>query len=269
MTAKDVRRQDEFRDRVRAASVHGEISACVLLISGCQDSETSLDVGSNGLFTKNLVDVWANGTFKGNYRQFHKRVQFKTSKEAKQRHSHNQNPNYYLVGNPDANFLEEVPFTISPESDRSAKTRLDMKQKAKVFVDKVNGDAALRARFCAQPVDALLAEGILTALQAQAPVVKEYYTRLAKKFSEQPNGELDLATRSFWSDAKCWSCKIGLGAVIAGAVAAATVATGGFDIPILAAAAGISEGAATAAVAVAGGGTAELVSLILTSICGC
>lgn len=39
----------------------------VVLISGCQDNQTSMDGEHNGAFTEQLLRVWSQGSFKGNY----------------------------------------------------------------------------------------------------------------------------------------------------------------------------------------------------------
>jgi hypothetical protein len=41
----------------------GATSAAVVLISGCQDNQTSQDGAENGVFTAAFLAVWANGTF--------------------------------------------------------------------------------------------------------------------------------------------------------------------------------------------------------------
>jgi len=48
-----------------------KVRASVLLISGCQDNQYSADGTFNGLFTSQLLQVWNQGKFKSNYKQFH------------------------------------------------------------------------------------------------------------------------------------------------------------------------------------------------------
>ena len=143
-------------------------------------------------------------------------------------------------------------------------------EKSKAFFSKMKADENLRTEFIAKPTSTLEKEGILTTEEAKIKGVTEYYNSLAQKFEEvqvskSASGEM---LGSFWDDAACWSCKIASGALVAAAIAAATVASGGMDIPALAAALSISEGAATVAVGAAGGSIAELTSLLLTKICG-
>jgi len=78
--------------------------ASVRLISGCQDSQTSLDGTFNGLFTGVLLKVWKSGGFRGNYRRFHR--------EIVKRMPPQQTPNHFLVGAPLPSFDRERPFTI-------------------------------------------------------------------------------------------------------------------------------------------------------------
>jgi metacaspase-1 len=50
------------------------VKASVLLISGCQDDEFSLDGPFNGAFTSRLLAVWDDGKFDGTYESFHKAI---------------------------------------------------------------------------------------------------------------------------------------------------------------------------------------------------
>jgi metacaspase-1 len=81
-----------------------KIGAGVLLVSGCQDNQTSLDGDRNGLFTGTLRSVWRNGKFKGNYRNLRDTIVAKMP--------NTQTPNYYFVGNRDPKFEAQKPFTI-------------------------------------------------------------------------------------------------------------------------------------------------------------
>ena len=42
----------------------------MVLISGCQDNQTSADGDFNGLFTSKLLNVWNEGKFKKGHRAF-------------------------------------------------------------------------------------------------------------------------------------------------------------------------------------------------------
>ena len=144
------------------------------------------------------------------------------------------------------------------------------KEKATGFYKAMMSDEKLKKEFIANPLSVLEKEGLLTAKETKIAGVDEYYKSLAKKVGElKPKTDTSgVMLGSFWDDAGCWSCKIASGAVVATAIGAATVASGGTDIPALAAALSISEAAAGAAVGAAGGGIAELTSLLLTQICG-
>jgi metacaspase-1 len=81
-----------------------DVKASVLLLSGCQDNQTSADGTYNGLFTAQVLKVWNNGKFKGDYLTFHKKIV--------QRMPPDQTPNYYWVGIDDPKYRAQKPFTI-------------------------------------------------------------------------------------------------------------------------------------------------------------
>jgi hypothetical protein len=58
----------------RLSAIVKKFNAAALLISGCQDNQTSLDGDHNGAFTEQLLRVWSNGRFTGNYGKFHARI---------------------------------------------------------------------------------------------------------------------------------------------------------------------------------------------------
>jgi hypothetical protein len=75
----------------------------VVLISGCQDNQTSMDGDHNGAFTESLLKIWAQGTFRGNYGSFHARI--KAALPA------SQSPNLFTLGKA-GSFLAQSPFTV-------------------------------------------------------------------------------------------------------------------------------------------------------------
>ncbi|MFF2235771.1 caspase family protein [Streptomyces anulatus] len=82
-----------------------DVKADVLLISGCQDNQTSSDgVGPNGLFTETLLKTWKNGAFEGSYSTLHRRVT-----EAMPFY---QTPNLFQSGRSTQEFLGQSPFSI-------------------------------------------------------------------------------------------------------------------------------------------------------------
>jgi hypothetical protein len=105
--AKVYRQNAELYDDIQKAVPGGErvkVKASVLLISGCQDNQFSLDGNRNGLFTETMKRVWRNGKFGGGYRKFRDTIA--------QRMPSQQTPNYFVVGRPDSFFEAQAPFTI-------------------------------------------------------------------------------------------------------------------------------------------------------------
>ena len=80
------------------------VKAAVVLISGCQDNQTSADGDKNGLFTQNLLEVWNKGKFKGSLHDFQKLI--------KQRMPAVQSPNYFTAGTKNAKFEAGRPFSL-------------------------------------------------------------------------------------------------------------------------------------------------------------
>ena len=81
-----------------------EIGASILLLSGCQDNQTSRDGKKNGLFTGTLLDVWSEGNFTGDYVRFWKTISEKMP--------FYQSPNYFQSGTPNPEFERQQPFAI-------------------------------------------------------------------------------------------------------------------------------------------------------------
>ena len=94
-------------DDVQARVTSGDkcvIGANVLLLSGCQDNQTSADGAKNGLFTQTLLEVWNDGKFRGGHKKFWKDIVEHMPPW--------QSPNWFTVG-PDAPaFHRRKPFTI-------------------------------------------------------------------------------------------------------------------------------------------------------------
>ena len=97
-SAAGARRRQQAADRDRRPSSRPS----VILISGCQDNQTSMDGDHNGAFTEQLLQVWNHGAFKGNYAKFHAAI--------KARMPRTQTPNLFTLG-PVGKFLIERPFT--------------------------------------------------------------------------------------------------------------------------------------------------------------
>jgi metacaspase-1 len=82
----------------------GGVPATVLLISGCQDDQLSLDGFSNGFFTEQLLRVWEDGAWRGSYPAFHEAI--------RSRMPDKQQPNYTRVGAAADDFEQQDPLTI-------------------------------------------------------------------------------------------------------------------------------------------------------------
>jgi hypothetical protein len=78
--------------------------ASVILISGCQDNQTSQDGTTNGLFTEKLLAVWNNGAFQGTLPQFHQAIVALMPPD--------QTPNYFTVGPDNDTFTNSQPLTV-------------------------------------------------------------------------------------------------------------------------------------------------------------
>ena len=85
----------------RLSDVSAIMKAAVILISGCQDNQTSMDGTRNGAFTEQVLGVWDNGNFNGNYATFHGRIKAALPPT--------QSPNLFTLG-PAAKFAAEQPF---------------------------------------------------------------------------------------------------------------------------------------------------------------
>jgi metacaspase-1 len=94
---------DRIQKQVKAFD-QTDIGASVLLISGCQDNQTSADGDRNGLFTQMLRQVWDDGAFKGSYKKFAKDIVAKMPPW--------QTPNYFTAGTPSPAFERQHPFAI-------------------------------------------------------------------------------------------------------------------------------------------------------------
>lgn len=97
------REYDEIQQRERAAETQA-VKATVLLISGCQDNQVSLDGDRNGLFTQQLKKTWSGGKFKYGYRRFRDSIVTLMPPT--------QTPNYLVIGAANPTFEAQRPFTV-------------------------------------------------------------------------------------------------------------------------------------------------------------
>lgn len=87
----------------KATALVGKFNPAVVLISGCQDNQTSMDGDHNGAFTEQVLKVWNNGGFKGGYASFHTRIRSLMPAT--------QTPNMFTLGKA-STFLAQTPFTV-------------------------------------------------------------------------------------------------------------------------------------------------------------
>nr|WP_315233068.1 caspase family protein [uncultured Albidiferax sp.] len=85
------------------SAVVAKIKASVILISGCQDNQTSMDGDHNGAFTEQVLKAWNLGKFVGNYGQFHAKVRAGLPST--------QSPNLFTLGRT-GKFLAQTPFSV-------------------------------------------------------------------------------------------------------------------------------------------------------------
>jgi len=87
----------------RLTTIAGDCKASVVLISGCQDNQTSMDGDHNGAFTEQLLQVWNHGAYRGSYAKFHAAI--------RARMPATQSPNFFTLG-PAAAFVAQQPFSV-------------------------------------------------------------------------------------------------------------------------------------------------------------
>lgn len=87
----------------RLTAIAKKFKPSVILISGCQDNQTSMDGDHNGAFTEQLLKVWNNGSFQGNYAKFHAAIKMLLPAD--------QTPNLFTLGAA-ARFLTQQPFSV-------------------------------------------------------------------------------------------------------------------------------------------------------------
>jgi hypothetical protein len=105
--AATYRAHRKMYDEIQAAHAKGDsaaLGAHVLLISGCQDDQLSLDGTGNGLFTGTLLHVWDNGAFKGDYAALRAAIV--------ERMPAKQTPNLNQLEPRSPEFERQRPFTV-------------------------------------------------------------------------------------------------------------------------------------------------------------
>ena len=87
-----------------AVALVGAFKPAVVLISGCQDNQTSMDGEHNGAFTEALLKVWNHGAYSGSYGSFQARIRAAMPAS--------QTPNLFVLGSA-TGFLAQSPFTVA------------------------------------------------------------------------------------------------------------------------------------------------------------
>ncbi|EHR73532.1 Caspase domain-containing protein [Burkholderiales bacterium JOSHI_001] len=87
----------------RITTIASVFKPSVVLISGCQDNQTSMDGPHNGAFTGRLLKVWNHAAYKGNYPHFHATIRAGMPAS--------QSPNLFTLG-PVATLLAQQPFKL-------------------------------------------------------------------------------------------------------------------------------------------------------------
>jgi hypothetical protein len=87
----------------RLTAIVKKFKPAVILISGCQDNQTSMDGEHNGAFTEQLLAVWNHGAFKSSYARFHATI--------RARMPATQSPNLFTLGSSGA-YLAQQPFSV-------------------------------------------------------------------------------------------------------------------------------------------------------------
>src|SRR5262249_30901362 len=98
--------QDDYDSYLKGLPTQKESAAAlrarVRLISGCADTQTSLDGTFNGLFTGTMLRVWKEGAFVGDYDRFHKAIVARMPST--------QVPQHMVIGAADPIFDAQKPF---------------------------------------------------------------------------------------------------------------------------------------------------------------
>lgn len=94
-----------FYDKLSArVSSKARVVASVVLLSGCQDNQLSMDGPFNGAYTGQLLATYRNGNFPGSYKELQTRIRTKMPLT--------QSPNYLETGTVDSTHQKMRCFTI-------------------------------------------------------------------------------------------------------------------------------------------------------------
>lgn len=96
---------DEIGARKELSEAKNNVAASVILLSGCQDNQLSMDGPFNGAFTGALKAVWNGGKFQGGYDKF-------ASEVRKSLNNPTQSPGIFRMGADDRAFDTQQPFLV-------------------------------------------------------------------------------------------------------------------------------------------------------------
>jgi hypothetical protein len=96
--------RQRFYDAIPRGASPADITASVLLISGCQDDQLSMDGPDNGAFTAALLEVWDGGRFEGTYQDLHVAIRAELPRT--------QSPNLMLMGAAAPALARQQPFRV-------------------------------------------------------------------------------------------------------------------------------------------------------------
>jgi hypothetical protein len=95
----------------RLSAVVKGFKPSVILISGCQDNQTSMDGEHNGAFTEQILAVWNHGSFNKSYAAFHAAI--------RSRMPSTQTPNLFTLGKAGV-FLTQRPFSVNGSKEEES-----------------------------------------------------------------------------------------------------------------------------------------------------
>lgn len=96
---------DGISGRAELNEAKNNVAASVILLSGCQDNQLSMDGPFNGAFTGQLKRVWNGGKYSGNYDRF-------ISDIRKGLNDPTQSPGIFRIGAANPAFDAQQPFSV-------------------------------------------------------------------------------------------------------------------------------------------------------------
>jgi hypothetical protein len=96
---------DKNGARKELREAKNRVAASVILLSGCQDNQLSMDGAFNGAFTGALKVVWNGGKYVGGYDKFIRDIRMSLNNPT-------QSPGIFRIGTDDAAFDAQPPFLI-------------------------------------------------------------------------------------------------------------------------------------------------------------